>query len=83
MTGGFSQSPLKLNTGLGQLADWNEAAIEERAGRLAALAITVWAAPILDAAVLAEYSPQIVRHCRRASRETLRCWPSSVCDKAN
>jgi uncharacterized protein with ParB-like and HNH nuclease domain/predicted transport protein len=58
MTGGFSQSPLKLNAGLGQLTDWNEAAIEERAGRLAAQAITVWAAPILDAAVLAEYQPQ-------------------------
>jgi predicted transport protein len=54
---GFSQSPLSLNAGLGQLADWNEVAIEGRAERLAALAVAVWPAPSLPDEVLAEYEP--------------------------
>ncbi len=59
MTGGFSQSPLKLNEGLGQIEQWNEDAIKDRAGRLAARAITVWASPMLPADVLTSYqSPQ-------------------------
>jgi uncharacterized protein with ParB-like and HNH nuclease domain/predicted transport protein len=57
MTGGFKQSPLKLNDGLGQVAAWDEAAIQTRAGRLADLALDVWAAPALDAATLATYKP--------------------------
>lgn len=60
MTGGFKQSPLKLNAGLGQLDAWTEAAIQERAGRLADQALTVWAAPRLDAATLAAYQPEMV-----------------------
>jgi len=51
-------SPLKLNAGLGQLDAWNEAAIQERAGRLADQALTVWTAPKLDAARLAVYRPE-------------------------
>ena len=58
MAGGFKQSPLKLNAGLGQLEIWNEAAIQERAGRLADQALTVWTAPKLDAATLAAYLPE-------------------------
>lgn len=57
MNGGFKQSPLKLNAELGQLDAWNEAAILERAGRLAEQALAVWAAPKLEAAVLATYLP--------------------------
>ena len=57
MTGGFKESPLKLNAGLGLLDTWNEAAIQERAGRLAEQALTVWTAPKLDAATLAAYQP--------------------------
>jgi uncharacterized protein with ParB-like and HNH nuclease domain/predicted transport protein len=57
MTGGFKESPLKLNAGLGLLNAWNEAAIQERAGRLADQALAVWAAPKLDAATLAAYQP--------------------------
>lgn len=57
MKGGFKQSPLKVNTGLGQLDDWNETSILERAGKLADLALAVWAAPKLDAAALAIYKP--------------------------
>lgn len=57
MTGGFKQSPIKLNTGLGQLDAWNEVTIQERAGRLADQALAVWTAPTLDAATLATYQP--------------------------
>jgi uncharacterized protein with ParB-like and HNH nuclease domain/predicted transport protein len=57
MMGGFKQSPLKLNAGLGQLEVWNEAAIQERAGRLADQALAVWVAPKLDAQTLAAYQP--------------------------
>jgi uncharacterized protein with ParB-like and HNH nuclease domain/predicted transport protein len=60
MAGGFKESPLKLNAGLGQLDAWNEAAIQERAGRLADLALTVWAAPRLDATTLATYPAERV-----------------------
>ena len=58
MTGGFKESPLKLNAGLGLIDAWNEAAIQERAGRLADQALAVWAAPKLDAATLAAYQPE-------------------------
>jgi len=57
MKGGFKESPLKLNAGLGQLDAWNEAAIQARAGRLADQAIKVWSAPRLDIATLAAYRP--------------------------
>ena len=55
---GFRLSPLQLNAGLGQLDVWNEAAIQKRAGRLADQALTVWAAPRLDAQMLAAYQPK-------------------------
>jgi uncharacterized protein with ParB-like and HNH nuclease domain/predicted transport protein len=58
MKGGFKQSPLKLNVGLGRLDTWDEAAIQERAERLADQALTVWIAPKLDAATLAAYQPE-------------------------
>ncbi len=57
MKGGFAQSPLKLNAGLGQLDAWNETTIQARAGRLADQALAVWTAPKLDAATLAAYQP--------------------------
>jgi uncharacterized protein with ParB-like and HNH nuclease domain/predicted transport protein len=55
MSGGFRESPLRLNAGLGQLDTWNEDTIKERAARLADLALKVWPAPRLDAAILAGY----------------------------
>lgn len=58
IAGGFKESPLKLNAGLGQLDAWNETAIQERAGRLADQALTVWTAPRLDAATLVAYQPE-------------------------
>lgn len=60
MKGGFKESPLKLNAGLGQLDDWNEITIQKRADHLAELVITVWPMPKLDAATLAIYQPKKV-----------------------
>ena len=57
MNGGFKQSPLVLNSGLGQTDVWNETTILERGGRLADIALKVWVAPKLDPAVLASYQP--------------------------
>ena len=57
MEGGFKQSPLKLNAGLGQLDAWDEPAIRERARALADQALAVWAAPKLAASTLATYQP--------------------------
>ncbi|NLV40522.1 MAG: DUF262 domain-containing protein [Candidatus Hydrogenedentes bacterium] len=58
MTGGFKESPLQLNKALKQAKAWNEAAIQNRAGQLADLALQVWAAPRLDATTLAAYKPK-------------------------
>lgn len=58
MDGGFRQSPLKVNQGLGQVHVWDESAIIERAKRLAKLAAQVWESPKLDDAILAAYRPR-------------------------
>jgi uncharacterized protein with ParB-like and HNH nuclease domain/predicted transport protein len=55
MEGGFHQSPLHLNEGLGVLEDWNEGKIAARSAHLAERALEVWRAPDLPAEVLAEY----------------------------
>lgn len=55
MPGGFKESPLKLNQGLGKQPEWNEEAITERASRLAGTALDVWVAPKLDIDILAAY----------------------------
>ncbi len=56
--GGFRESPLKLNQGLGALEAWNENAIRQRAERLSGEAVNVWVSPHLDAAVLNAYRPK-------------------------
>jgi uncharacterized protein with ParB-like and HNH nuclease domain/predicted transport protein len=58
MKGGFRESPLRLNAGLGQLEHWNEEAIKARASRLADVALKVWAGPKLEADILAAYRPK-------------------------
>jgi len=58
MPGGFKESPLKLNAGLGQCELWDEEAIIARAGKLAELALEVWAAPKLTAEILATFRPR-------------------------
>ncbi len=58
MRGGFRESPLRLNHGLGELESWNEAAIQERAKRLADVATKVWVLPSLPAELLDAYRPR-------------------------
>jgi predicted transport protein len=55
MDGGFKISPLKLNSGLGQLDTWNENSIKTRAGKLAESALDVWQSPKLSEAALLPY----------------------------
>ena len=55
MDGGFKHSPLRLNEGLGSCATWNEAAICERAARLASRATQIWGPADLPREVLAAY----------------------------
>ena len=57
MKGGFKNSPLNLNEGLGKLEDWDEAAIQSRANQLAEKAVDVWKAPNLPEASLDLYRP--------------------------
>lgn len=61
MPGGFWESPLRLNEGLGALESWDEAAIQARARRLAGKAVAVWAMPALPADVLETYRPKAGR----------------------
>lgn len=61
MHGGFRESPLRLNEGLGTVDVWNEDAITKRAERLTGLAVKVWDAPRLPANVLEKYRPQAER----------------------
>ncbi len=58
MKGGFRESPLKLNEHLSGLDKWDEAAIKDRAERLAAVAAGVWAVPSLQVEVLESYRPR-------------------------
>jgi predicted transport protein len=60
MAGGFKESPLKLNQGLGQLDNWNEEQIMTRAEKLAGMALEVWTAPKLAAGVLEAYRPKAI-----------------------
>ncbi|PIU51057.1 hypothetical protein COS91_06655 [Candidatus Desantisbacteria bacterium CG07_land_8_20_14_0_80_39_15] len=55
MHGGFKESPLNLNQGLGLLKTWNEETIRQRAERLAEESVNVWSFPYLDASVLNTY----------------------------
>ncbi|WP_431218535.1 GmrSD restriction endonuclease domain-containing protein [Leifsonia xyli] len=85
MTGGFRESPLRLNRGLGQLNAWNEATINERANRLARQALEIWPRPELSPELMSEYDdprttsqytiedyPNLLRTDRRAQFERLR-----------
>lgn len=55
MDGGFKSSPLRVNAGLGQLANWNEDTIKARAARLADAALEVWSAPKLSSDIVSAY----------------------------
>lgn len=45
MKGGFRESPLRLNSGLGQIMVWNEEEILKRTERLVGYALKVWPLP--------------------------------------
>ena len=59
MAGGFRESPLRVNEGLGALETWNEAAIQSRADRLSQKASSIWQAPSLPVEVLDTYRPEV------------------------
>jgi uncharacterized protein with ParB-like and HNH nuclease domain/predicted transport protein len=61
MGGGFKDSPLKLNEGLGDVQTWNEEAIQARAEKLANLAHKVWVIPNLEQEILALYKRKTER----------------------
>ena len=61
MKGGFKESPLRVNEGLGVLNIWNEDAIKTRAERLAKIAQSVWVTPSLSAELLDGYRPKKAR----------------------
>ena len=58
MEGGFRESPLRVNDGLGVLDTWDEAAIRDRADHLARKVTGVWEAPSLPTEVLDAYRPK-------------------------
>ena len=55
MEGGFRESPLRVNEGLGEVDTWDGEAIGRRAARLARKAVDVWVAPSLTPEVLRSY----------------------------
>lgn len=55
MEGGFADSPLRLNKGLGQLSRWGKQEILQRTEQLSEKMTQVWVAPYLDEATLALY----------------------------
>ena len=57
MEGGFKDSPLRLNQGLGSCDAWNEAAIKSRGETLAKSVVGIWVAPQLSDDVLQAYKP--------------------------
>ena len=61
MHGGFKESPLRLNEGLAAVESWNEAAIRDRAERLAKRASQVWSSPKISAEVIAQLKPKAVK----------------------
>ena len=61
MPGGFKESPLHLNEGLGTTERWDEQAISRRGDALSRSAAAVWKQPSLDEPVLAEYRPKTSR----------------------
>lgn len=85
IAGGFRESPLRLNRGIGLLDEWNEAEILNRGARLAGEALLIWKRPTLPVQILSSYQerragsgytiedhPNLLRPLRRAHFEQLR-----------
>ncbi|MEW9870804.1 DUF5655 domain-containing protein [Arthrobacter sp. HS15c] len=79
MEGGFNDSPIGLNKGLGQLESWNASEIQKRAARLADDALKIWSLPEPSAQTITEFEgkraesdfsiehhPHLLRQPRRA-----------------
>ena len=60
MTGGFKESPLRLNQGLGTLDTWNEDTIKQRSTKLGGIAVGVWTSPALEQDILNVYKPKAI-----------------------
>ncbi len=56
MKGGFRDTPIRLSEELRHLDSWNASTIQQRADRLAALAVQAWAAPHLSAEEVASFA---------------------------
>ena len=54
-SGGFANSPIKLNSSLANLPQWNESEIKKRASALADLALNIWKDPGLSPEILKKY----------------------------
>ncbi|GAN69846.1 DUF262 and DUF1524 domain-containing protein [Acetobacter orleanensis] len=57
IVGGFKESPLKVNKGLGELDVWDESSIKTRAERLAQEVVKVWGSPGISMEILEAYKP--------------------------
>jgi len=55
MEGGFKDSPLRVNEGLGTIGAWNEITIKDRARKLALRATEIWSTPDLSEEILSTY----------------------------
>lgn len=62
MEGGFKDSPLWLNEGLGQVEEWNEAEINNRANRLAEKSLEIWKYPNLDPDTLKQHKKSTTKY---------------------
>ncbi len=55
MVGGFKESPLRLNEGLGNVEEWNENSIKMRADKLSKLVVKVWSYPEITENIVNKY----------------------------
>lgn len=55
LDGGFADSPLRLNRGIGRLETWNANEINKRAHRLAEQALLVWGYPEVSEEIISQY----------------------------
>lgn len=82
MEGGFAQSPLKLNEGLGTCTQWTEEQIKARAARLATRAVGIWNSPTLSDDVLEPYRDKKVDSLsciyRRPHKSCIRPHPQVI-----
>jgi uncharacterized protein with ParB-like and HNH nuclease domain/predicted transport protein len=80
MTGGFADSPLRLNRDLAKLEQWDETQIRQRGQHLATLALEVWREPVVSEALLRQVDTDaavldpVLRHFENASEQLLNLY---------